>query len=64
MDYGSGSGVLALAALHGGAAMATATDVERVAVAVCAENAALNGFGSRMHSALCSRDVEVGTRDA
>mmetsp|Transcript_12213 Transcript_12213/g.36643 ORF Transcript_12213/g.36643 Transcript_12213/m.36643 type:complete len:196 (-) Transcript_12213:2539-3126(-) len=58
MDYGSGSGVLALAALHGGAASAKATDVERVAVAVCAENADLNGFGSRMHSVLCSRDVE------
>lgn len=53
LDYGSGSGVLAIAALLAGAASATATDIDSVAVASCATNAALNGFQDRLRSVLC-----------
>lgn len=59
VDYGGGSGVLALAALHGGAALAVATDVDPLAVSACAANGRLNGFGGRLRSLECSRDVQV-----
>ena len=46
MDYGAGSGVLALCALKLGAAAAVATDVDPLAVGAAVSNGALNGFGS------------------
>ena len=45
MDYGAGSGVLALCALKLGAAAAVATDVDPLAVGAAVSNGALNGFG-------------------
>jgi ribosomal protein L11 methyltransferase len=48
MDYGAGSGVLALCALKLGAAAAVATDVDPLAVGAAVSNGALNGFGSNV----------------
>jgi ribosomal protein L11 methyltransferase len=48
IDYGCGSGVLALAAAKLGAVNALAVDVDPVAVAVTAENALNNGLGARV----------------
>jgi ribosomal protein L11 methyltransferase len=45
MDYGAGSGVLAVCALSLGAASAVATDVDALAVGAAVSNGALNGFG-------------------
>ena len=45
MDYGAGSGVLAVCALSLGAASAVATDVDALAVGAALSNGALNGFG-------------------
>jgi ribosomal protein L11 methyltransferase len=57
MDYGTGSGVLAAAALVMGAARAVGTDVEPLAVRAAAQNAALNGVGARLTALVCSADV-------
>lgn len=43
MDYGTGSGVLAIGALLLGAARAVGTDTDPLAVRVAAQNAKLNG---------------------
>lgn len=43
LDVGSGSGLVALAAMKAGAAQATAVDVDRFALAAIALNAAANG---------------------
>jgi ribosomal protein L11 methyltransferase len=53
MDYGAGSGVLAIGALRLGAASACATDVDGLAVGACLSNAALNGIpaGTTLQSA-------------
>lgn len=47
IDYGCGSGILAIAALKLGAAQATGLDVDPQAVAVSRENAARNAVGER-----------------
>lgn len=52
MDYGSGSGVLALAALKLGASWAATTDTDPVAVASTLQNAALNGLSARLQGAV------------
>ncbi|KAK9824889.1 hypothetical protein WJX74_003582 [Apatococcus lobatus] len=48
LDFGSGSGVLAIAALKHGASSAVAVDNDRVAVQAARENASLNGASSQM----------------
>lgn len=46
LDYGTGSGILSIAALKLGAKTVTAVDFDPVAVAVCRENLEKNGFGN------------------
>lgn len=48
LDVGTGSGILALAALHGGVPRAMAIDIDADAVRVAAANARLNGMGARL----------------
>ena len=48
IDVGTGTGILAIAAAHMGAGDVLATDIDRVAVRVAAENIRINGFESRI----------------
>ena len=48
LDYGCGSGVLAIAALRLGAASAWAVDIDRQAILATRENAELNGIADRL----------------
>lgn len=48
LDIGTGSGILALAALRLGVDRATGVDLDPGAIAVAAANARLNGLGSRL----------------
>ncbi|DBA73420.1 TPA: hypothetical protein ACH3X1_011458 [Trebouxia sp. C0004] len=59
MDYGTGSGVLAVAALLMGAASAVGTDVDPLAVKAAKDNAALNSVGDRLIALQCSASVQV-----
>lgn len=54
LDYGSGSGILAIAALMGGAAHADAVDIDPLAVTACKENAAKNDFTGQLSAYLPS----------
>ncbi len=47
LDVGTGSGILAISALLLGARQAAGIDIDRLSVKVAAENAQLNGVGSR-----------------
>ncbi|KAL0041082.1 hypothetical protein WJX77_004370 [Trebouxia sp. C0004] len=58
MDYGTGSGVLAVAALLMGAASAVGTDVDPLAVKAAKDNAALNSVGDRLIALQCSASVQ------
>jgi ribosomal protein L11 methyltransferase len=49
LDIGTGSGVLALAALIWGVPRVVAVDIDADAVRVAAENARMNGLSSRLH---------------
>lgn len=49
LDIGTGSGVLALAALASGASSVVAVDIDADAVRIAADNARLNGLSSRLH---------------
>jgi ribosomal protein L11 methyltransferase len=51
LDYGCGSGILALAALALGAASASAYDIDPQALLATRENAARNGLGARLQVA-------------
>ena len=48
LDIGTGSGILAIAALKLGAAVAEGVDIDPVAVRTAGENAALNGLSDRV----------------
>ena len=50
LDYGSGSGILAIASLLAGADCADAVDIDPQAVQACKENARRNGVENRLHS--------------
>lgn len=50
LDYGCGSGVLAIAALKLGAAMALAVDNDPQALSATRDNATRNGVASRLHA--------------
>ncbi len=62
LDLGSGTGVLALAALCLGATRATCVDVSAEAVAVARENGRLNGLDARLDHVLGTLEA-VGERD-
>jgi ribosomal protein L11 methyltransferase len=49
LDWGTGSGILAIGAARLGAAAVAAVDLDPVATAVAAENAARNGFAEVIH---------------
>ncbi|KAL4514783.1 hypothetical protein Ndes2437A_g06867 [Nannochloris sp. 'desiccata'] len=59
MDYGTGSGVLAVAALLLGATTAIGTDVEHLAVRSAAQNAALNNVNDRFTALQCGADLNA-----
>lgn len=61
LDVGTGSGILALAALHAGVPRALALDVDADAVRVAAENARLNRLAARLHVVLGGPEVLSGT---
>ena len=52
LDYGSGSGILAIAAIMSGAEYAEAVDIDPLAVNACVENAARNKVDKQMHACL------------
>jgi len=52
LDYGSGSGILAIAAIMSGASFAEAVDIDPLAVDACVENAVLNKVDQQMHACL------------
>lgn len=54
IDYGCGSGILAIAALKLGAREAICTDIDTEALQVAMENARRNGVEARMHAMLPS----------
>ncbi len=52
LDYGSGSGILAIAAILSAAEFAEAVDIDPLAVKACDENAKRNHVASKMHACL------------
>lgn len=63
LDYGCGSGVLAIAALALGARSATALDIDPQALQATRENAARNGVVSRLRLALPEQLTCAGDHD-
>ena len=58
LDYGCGSGLLAIAALKLGAARATGVDIDPQALVATRENAAVNGVGDRIEVQAAADYVE------
>jgi ribosomal protein L11 methyltransferase len=61
LDVGTGSGVLALAALTLGVSRAVAIDVDPAALRVAADNARVNGLEARVQLARGGPDLVSGT---
>jgi ribosomal protein L11 methyltransferase len=61
LDVGTGSGVLALAALILGVARAMAIDVDATALDVAADNARVNGLDARLQLARGGPEIVTGT---
>ena len=57
LDYGCGSGILAIAALKLGAASAVATDIDPQAIEATQSNARHNGVADRLRTTLNASDV-------
>lgn len=55
LDYGSGSGILAIAAIMSGADFVKAVDIDPLAVNACTENAVRNSVDDKMHACLPSQ---------
>ncbi len=65
LDIGTGTGILAMAALRLGAASALGIDNDPVAIECALENAVANGFGAELELRLAAaRDLEQRTFDA
>lgn len=58
LDYGSGSGILAIAAIMSGARHADAVDIDPLAVQACTENAVRNNVGKQLGSYLPNQLAE------
>jgi ribosomal protein L11 methylase PrmA len=56
LDYGCGSGILSIAAMHLGASRIIGVDIEAEALVTCERNMELNGFASRFEG-LHTREV-------
>lgn len=59
LDLGSGTGILAVAALRLGATSAVAVDIDPAAAVSCAANVRLNGMEGRIHT-VCGELASVG----
>lgn len=59
LDLGSGTGILAVAAVRLGAASVVAVDIEPAAALSCAANVRLNGMEGRIHT-VCGELAAVG----
>lgn len=57
LDYGCGSGVLSIAALHVGAAKCIGVDIEAEALVTAVRNVQLNGYGEERFEPLHTREV-------
>jgi ribosomal protein L11 methyltransferase len=57
LDYGCGSGILSIAALHSGAARCIGVDVEAEALVSAERNVQLNGYGDARFEGLHTREV-------